>query len=110
MPAQILSVKKQQETRTRPITQVLQPTTQVPATTAEALQLTAEAPQLTAEAPQLTAEAPQLTAEAPQLTAEAISCLYGVGCSYESPIHVHTDCFSWRGGNTANDASTSADS
>ena len=49
---------------------------------------------------QPTTQVPAPTAEAPQLTAEAISCLYGVGCSYESPIHVHTDCFSCRGGNT----------
>ena len=54
-----------------------------------------------------TAQPLQPTTQALQLTAEAISCLYGVGCLYESPIHVHTDCFSWRGGNTANDASTS---
>ena len=60
------------------------------------------------QALQPTAEAPQLTAEAPQLTAEAVSCLYGVGCSYESPIHNHTDCFSWRGGNTNPCAGTRA--
>ena len=45
-------------------------------------------------------QALQPTAEAPQLTAEAVSCLYGVGCSYESPIHNHTDCFSWQYGYT----------
>ena len=56
---------------------------------------------------QPTTQALQPTALAPQLTAEAVSCLYVVGCLYESLIHVHTDRFSCRGGNTANDASTS---